>query len=304
MGVMRLGFMHVRVTNMDEAKYHYGEIIGLNQVAEVDGKVYYKGWDEWDHHSLVLEEGGVGVVKSGFKVRYEDDLAAIETAAQKFGVTTERFSKGENLETGEGLRCFIPMGHTIELYHDMTYLGSDVGTLNPEIRPKHLKAIGAPFLDHALIRGEDVAAGERFFIDVLGFTATERMVGSLDDDAPLVATWMSVSNKTHDFALLTGEDGGLHHFTWMLRDWNAVQNAADQFVIEQVPIDIGPTRHGITRGETIYFWDPAGNRNEVFAGGYNYMPDRPTITWTMDHLARGVNYYAEEVRDTFLNVST
>jgi catechol 2,3-dioxygenase len=30
-----------------------------------------------------------------------------------------------------------------------------------------------------------------------------------------------------------------------------------------------PARHGITRGTTIYFFDPAGNRNEVFAGlGY------------------------------------
>jgi len=26
----------------------------------------------------------------------------------------------------------------------------------------------------------------------------------------------------------------------------------------------GPTRHGITRGQTIYFFDPSGNRNESF----------------------------------------
>ena len=129
-------------------------------------------------------------------------------------------------------------------------------------RPRVLRGAGAPFLDHALVRGEDVAGAERFFIDVLGFTPAERMLASMDDDAPLVATWLSISNKTHDFALLTGADGGLHHFTFQLRDWNAVQNAGDQFVIEGTPIDLGPTRHGITRGETIYFFDPAGNRNE------------------------------------------
>ena len=304
MGIMRLGYMHVRVTDLAEAKHHYTEIVGLNQTAEQDGKVYFKGWDEWDHHSVVVEEGGVGVVKSGFKVRYVDDLAEIETKAEKFGVTTERFSKGENLEVGEGVRFHIPMGQTIELYHDMTYVGSDVGTLNPEIRPRVLRGAGAPFLDHALVRGEDVAGAERFFIDVLGFTPAERMLASMDDDAPLVATWLSISNKTHDFALLTGADGGLHHFTFQLRDWNAVQNAGDQFVIEGTPIDLGPTRHGITRGETIYFFDPAGNRNEVFAGGYNYNPDRPTITWTMDQLARGLSYYQNEVKESFLTVST
>ena len=42
------------------------------------GKVYYKGWDEWDHHSVVLEEGGVGLVKMGFKVRSADDLVEYE----------------------------------------------------------------------------------------------------------------------------------------------------------------------------------------------------------------------------------
>jgi hypothetical protein len=35
-------------------------------------------------------------------------------------------------------------------------------------------------------------------------------------------------------------------------------------------------RHGITRGETIYFFDPSGNRNETFAGlSYLAQPDRP-----------------------------
>ena len=90
----------------------------------------------------------------------------------------------------------------------------------------------------------------------------------------------------------------------MLRDWNAVQFAADQFVLEDVPIDLGPTRHGITRGETIYFFDPSGNRNEVFAGGYNFNPDRPCVTWTMDQLARGLSYYEKEARQSFLEVYT
>ncbi len=304
MGIMRLGYMHVRVTDLEEAKHHYGEEVGLNLTLEQDGKAYFKGWDEWDHHSVVLEEGGVGVVKAGFKVRYLEDLETMESAAQKFGVTTERFSKGENAEVGDGVRFHIPMGHTIELYHHMTYLGTDVGSLNPEIRPRVLRGAGAPHLDHALIKGEDIVTAERFFIDVLGFLPVERMVASMDDGAPLIATWLSVSNKTHDFALIAGADGGLHHFTFQLGDWVAVQNAGDQFVIDGVPIDLGPTRHGITRGETIYFFDPAGNRNEVFAGGYQFNADRPCVTWTMDNLARGLDYYANEAKESFLTVYT
>ena len=38
------------------------------------------------------------------------------------------------------------------------------------------------------------------------------------------------------------------------------------------------SRHGITRGHTIYFFDPVGNRNEVFSGGYHVDPDWEVIT--------------------------
>ena len=48
----------------------------------------------------------------------------------------------------------------------------------------------------------------------------------------------------------------------------------------EVPFDVTPTRHGISRGQTIYFFDPSGNRNEAFTGGYMAFPDMPTITWT------------------------
>ena len=55
---------------------------------------------------------------------------------------------------------------------------------------------------------------------------------------------------------------------------------AGDLVEDVVVWSAGPARHGITRGTTIYFFDPSGNRNEVFSGGYLTGPDFPTITWT------------------------
>ena len=74
--------------------------------------------------------------------------------------------------------------------------------------------------------------------------------------------------------------------------------------MDDVPIDIGPTRHGITRGTTIYFFDPAGNRNEVFAGWATACTDFPTINWTVDQLAKGIFYHARELNDAFTSVFT
>ena len=82
-GVMRLGYVHARVTDLAEAKSHYGNTLGLYPTYEEPGKIYYKGWDEWDHHSVVLEEGGVGLVKIGFKVSDPTCIDDIETKAQE-----------------------------------------------------------------------------------------------------------------------------------------------------------------------------------------------------------------------------
>jgi catechol 2,3-dioxygenase len=303
-GVMRLGYVHARVTDLADAKSHYGDTMGLYPVHEEAGRVFYKGWDEYDHHSLVVEEGGVGLVKLGFKVTSPDDLDAVEKNAAAFGVTVERMSAGENLEVSDGIRMTTPSDHVVEVYHGMTTLGVEVGTHNPEVFPRHLVGVGAPRIDHALITAEDVKLADRFFGEVLGLYATERVVTSLDDDADYIGTWMTAGNTVHDIAIIGGPNGKLHHFAFQLADWSEIKRAGDLFAMDDVPVDIGPTQHGITRGETIYFFDPSGNRNEVFSGGYVAYPDRPTVNWTPDALGKGIFYIQRELNERFTTVLT
>ena len=138
---MRMGYVHARVTDLDEAKGHYANTMGLYETLSEPGKVYYKGRDEWDHHSVVFEEGGVGVVKFGFKVEKADDIDAIEAKAKTFDVTTERMSAGENPEGSDGLRTFTPSEHVLKGYHTQPLLGVETGTHNPDAFPRHLVGI-------------------------------------------------------------------------------------------------------------------------------------------------------------------
>lgn len=151
MSVMRLGYVHARVTDMTEALAHYHNTLGMQLVAEQPGKAYLKAWDEYDHHSLVLEEGGVGLVKLGYKVEHADDIERYEKRAQQFGVLTERMSKGENLAISDGLRMVLPSEHVLELYYEAEQTGTATGTLNPEAWPRDLIGVGVPRIDHCLV---------------------------------------------------------------------------------------------------------------------------------------------------------
>jgi len=306
MGVLRLGYAHIRVTDMAAAKKHYAETMGLLPVLEEGNKLYLKGWDEWDHHSLVLEEGGVGCSKFGFKVAKPDDIDEIEAKARTFGVTSERMSKGENPEVSDGLRMTLPSNHIVEVYHEQTIVGLEVGNVNPYFFPRNLVGFAVPRIDHMLIGCDDVNPTEQFFMDVMGMFQTERLVADLDHQADSLASWLAVGNRGHDIALLGGPgfDGKLHHIGFQLGDWNEVLHAAQIMAMDDVPIDMGPTQHNITRGKTIYYWDPSGNRDEVFADGYVAQRDRPTVIWTADQIGRGINGLARHLEDSFTTVLT
>ena len=89
-GVLRPGHVSIRVLDMDEAKTHYIERLGLLQTDEDDqGRVYLKGWDEQDWFSVVLREADEpGMDFMGFKVRDKDtmDARAAKLEAHGFSV--------------------------------------------------------------------------------------------------------------------------------------------------------------------------------------------------------------------------
>jgi len=301
MGVMRLGYVHVKVSDLVAAQRHYEEVLGLQCTEERDGRLYYKGWDEWDHHSVVIEEGGAGLLRMAFKVEQEDDLGMIEKKMEEFGVTTQRVHRHEEHAIGEAVQGVLPSGHQVLLYHEAEVLGTAVGLLDPDPWPDGLLGIGVPRIDHLLVTAEDPHLFTRFFTEVLDFQISEKVVPELGS-SQILASWMFRSNTPHDIAVIPGPDAKLHHFAFYLDDWSALLRAADIMSKTRTPIDVGPTRHGITRGETIYFFDPAGNRNEVFTGGYITYKDFPCITWTADQLGTGVFYHDRELNESFTTV--
>jgi catechol 2,3-dioxygenase len=121
----------------------------------------------------------------------------------------------------------------------------------------------------------------------------------------VIGAFLTANNKPHDVAFIRHEDKNrFHHASFYLETWDDILKAADIISMNNVELDIGPTRHGITRGATVYFFDPSGNRNEVFSGGYIRYPDMPTLTWTADMLGKAIFYHDRKLNENFLSVTT
>ena len=211
---------------------------------------------------------------------------------------------GEHPETGERFRFTIPTGHVMELYAEKIVVGNGMPNLNPDPWPDGLKGMQPSRFDHCLLYGDDLDGTVKLFTEVLGFGISEKVM--TEDQSLMIGTFLSCSNKAHDVAFIRQPvKGKLHHASFLLDNWYEVLRAGDLIAKNDVSIDIGPTRHGITRGETIYFFDPSGNRNETFAGlGYLAQPDRPVTTWTEDQLGSGIFYHTGALVPSFTEVYT
>lgn len=307
-GVLRPGHAQLRVLDIEASRKFYRDVIGLVETGtDSQGRVYFKAWDERDHNSIVLRQAdSAGVDFVGFKVLNRATLDKLERDVREFGIKTERVAAGDMLETGERVRFQLPTGHLFELYADKKHVGNGLGQVNPPPwGAAHEHGIAPTRFDHCLLYGPNIAANKKLFTEVLGFFLVERILGPKEAGEPEIAIFLSCSHKTHDIAFVEHpEPGKLHHVSLRMENWNRVQRASDIMGMNDVAIDIGPTRHGVTRGETIYAWDPSGNRFETFAGGYEPYPDWEPLTWTFDDFGHGLDFPTGKLHESFLGVVT
>lgn len=314
MGVLRMGHVSLRVMDVDAAVNHYEKVLGLRTVMKDNaGNVYLKCWDEWDKYSIILTPSDrAGLNHVAFKVEKDEDLEALQQRIEAWGIATTLLDEGALPSTGRMLQFNLPSGHDMRLYASKEYVGTDVGTTNPDPWPDGIRGAGAHWLDHCLLMCEmnpeaginKVEENTRFMKECLDFFLTEQILVGPEGKMQ-AATWMARTSTPHDIAFVGGPVSGLHHIAFFLDSWHDVLKAADVMAKNKVKIDVAPTRHGITRGETIYFFDPSGNRNETFAGlGYLAQPDRPVTTWSEDRLGSGIFYHTGELVASFTDVYT
>ena len=304
-GVMRPGHVQIRVLDLEEARKHYVDLLGLIEMDSDDqGRVYLKAWTEVDKYSVILKEADEpGMDFMAFKCLSESVLDSLAEEIRALGITVTELPAGDLKDCGRRMQFVAPTGHTFELFATKEQTGKwGINKVNPEAWPLGLKGMQATRFDHCLMYGDDLEGNLTLFRDVLGFDLSEQVV---DPEGNRIALFLTASMKAHDVAFIKHpEKNKFHHASFYLDTWQDVLKAADLISMTDTSIDIGPTRHGLTHGQTIYFFDPSGNRNEVFAGGDYHYPDHETVTWKAEQLGKAIFYHDRQLNERFLTALT
>ena len=174
-GVLRPGYIQIRVLDMDAAIKHYVDHVGLQEVSrEADGRVYLRAWDEFDRHSVILRRADMpGMDYVGFKVASDADLDSFHHRIGEFGTKVQVVSAGEQPSVGRRLSFVVPTGHRIELFSEMALSDDGPMTHNPEIWRSEPHGMRVTRFDHCNLHGPDIDGVVRFFTEVLDFSLTE-----------------------------------------------------------------------------------------------------------------------------------
>ncbi|QEW06909.1 catechol 2,3-dioxygenase [Nitrincola iocasae] len=304
-GVMRPGHIQIRVLDIDEALKHYRDLLGLLEMdRDEQGRVYLKGWTEVDKFSVVLREAdSAGMDFVAYKCVDEATVDKLREELIAYGCQIQDIPAGELKDCGRRVRFDSPSGHQFEIFATKKQTGKwGLNNVNPEAWPRNLTGMKATRFDHCLLYGPNINDTIDLLRSLLGFDLAEQVV---DDKGTRLAGFLTVGMKAHDVAFIEHpEPGKLHHVSFYLDTWEDVLRAADLISMTDTSLDIGPTRHGLTHGKTIYFFDPSGNRSEVFAGGDYHYPDHEPVTWLADQLGKAIFYHDRVLNDRFLTVLT
>src|SRR5438477_5824525 len=164
-GVLRPGYIQIRVTDIDAAAKHYVDRVGLHEVSrEPDGRVYLRAWDEFDRHSVVLRPADMpGMDYVGFKVASEADLDAFAHRIEACGTKLEEVPAGQQPGLGRRLGFVVPTGHRVELFAEMTLSDDGPMVRNPELWREEPHGMRVTRFDHCNLHGPNIDATVKFF---------------------------------------------------------------------------------------------------------------------------------------------
>ncbi len=277
--ILRLGHVEYRVTDLGRARAFYVDLLGFVETGRDRTRLYLRGLEERDHHSLVLRRASApGVSHFAFRVAAPDDLERLHHRCAGRGLPTRWIEAGEEEGQGRALRAQDPAGLPVEFYHEIAWVERHLQRFDL-YRGPHIMRI-----DHVNVQVPDAQASYEWYTREWGFWCSEYT--ETDDRPPqLWAAWLHRKQNVHDIALMNGFGPRLHHAGFWVSDALAVLRACDILAAagRQEAIERGPGRHGLSNALFVYVRDDDRNRIELYTGDYLVAdPDWQPIRWSIN----------------------
>ena len=278
-----LSYVAITSPDVEASVRFYEERVGLTVVDRIDGVAYLRCWGDYYRYSLVVLPGDQPTLATmAWRTSSPEALEEAVTRIEAAGTPGEWF---EGHAVGRAYRFVGPGGHSMTLHWDVerAHDGSTTGSQYPD-RPNRRSAVaGAPRqLDHVTVATKDVDAFAAWYSEVLGFRIMARTV--LDELPISVFSVLTTNEKSHDLGVvLDGSTaaGRVNHYAFWVDTREELFIAADVLMEHGVPIEYGPSIHGIGEQNFLYYREPSSLRIELNTGGYrNYVPDWTPNTWT------------------------
>ncbi len=286
-----LGHMELLTPKPEQSLKFFIDVMGMTVSGQKGESVYLRGWDDYERYSLKLTGSKTsGMEHMALRARSPQALER-RVAALKGSEFAIGWVDGD-MGHGPAFRCRDPDGHVIELYYETEWYQAP-----PELKPAlknqaqrfPARGVNVRRLDHLNCLAVDIKANRLFFENYLGCRTTEQIILN---DGTEAAMWMTMSNKSYDFAYTRdhyGKKGRFHHVTYAIDSREEILRAADVFLEHGVHIETGPHKHAIQQTFFLYVWEPGGNRVEVANAGARLIlaPDWKPIVWTEEERKKG-----------------
>jgi 3,4-dihydroxyphenylacetate 2,3-dioxygenase len=301
--IVRAAFVELQVTDLAASEHFYAELLGMIVSARSEDAVFLRGWEERQHHSLILRQASIATAsRLGFRVRGTRDLELLAEHFTALERPTRWIEAGADPGMGRSLRVWDPFGYPLEFF-------SDIEQFETQHQRFDLHR-GAPLLrfDHLNLHAPRVEDTFRFWL-AMGFRPTEYIstdeVGG-DRVERMTGAWLRRKPTVHDVALTAGTGPRLHHFAYWIAEPAGVMRTCDQLAggYHSDVIERGPGRHGVSNAFFVYLRDPDGHRIELYSCDYyTGDPDHKPLRWSVND-PRCRSFYGTRAPDSWYEESS
>jgi len=254
----RLGYVHLKVKNLDASLAFWTGAVPLEISARRSGKVYLRGGLQ--HHWIVLEESAEpGLGRVALEVDSRAELDAFEAHLRVLGIPAEAGDGLESDRVARYLRFRDPAGNPIELYCDMVSMPT----------PPTPRTVQLLDIQHVVLGTADTRAAAAFYRDVVGMRESDWVESDV--------CFLHMRNGWHHgigVGGLGGSGGGLNHVCFQPPGLDDVMRA--RAIVRKLgyPITMDLLRHAPSTSVGFYFAGP-DTVAEMSFGARHFTEDAP-----------------------------